>query len=131
MYADDSFHTLTRPEQFGLIVLSATLAAVLLVASWRTMTKRRAITRAAIAACLFYLFVWLSPQAYYAYYLILFDGLIWQNVIKPPPPLWSILEILTFQGPVTLSAHFKGLLGWALTILALVTPRLEQDRGRP
>jgi len=105
------------------------LAAILLFTAWRMMALRGPAARAGIAMSLFYLFVWLSPQAYYAYYLTVFDSLIWQNVIKPPP-LGSVFEILTFQGPATLSAHFKGLLGWALIMVALVVPRFQHhDRS--
>ena len=129
MYPDDSFHTLTLPGQLGLVCVSLALSAILLFIAWRAMARRGPMARAGIAVILFYLFVWLSPQAYYAYYLTVFDGLIWQNVIKRPPTLWSLFDILGFQGHMSLSAHSKGLLGWALIAMAFVAPRFRQDNG--
>ena len=75
MYAEDSFHTLSLLGQIGLVALSLFLACLLVLASWRLALRRRAAIRIALALCLLYLFVWLSPQVYYLYYLTLFDGL--------------------------------------------------------
>ncbi len=123
MYADDTFHTLTYPEQLGLILVSTGLAGGVFLIAWQLMVPQGRLIRAAIAASLFYLFVWLSPQAYYTYYLMVFDGLAWQMVIKAPPSPQAIFEIVTFQGPPTLAAHSKGLLGLTLMLIALGAPR--------
>ena len=75
MYAEDSFHTLSLASQIGLVVLSLLLAGLLIFASWRLALRRRLAARIAFAVLLLFLFVWLSPQVYYLYYLALFDGL--------------------------------------------------------
>jgi len=130
MYAHDSFHTLTLSGQLGLVCLSLLLSAVLLFIAWWAMARRGPIARVGIAASLFYAFIWLSPQAYYTYYLTLFDDLPWQNVIKPPPPFWAFVDLLTFQDAATLSAHSQGLLGWMLLVTAAATPHLRRIRRR-
>jgi len=123
MYTHDSFHTLTWPGQLGLISLSLILAAALLFIAWLMMARMTTIPRIGIAASLFYLFAWLSPQIYYTYYLTLFDKLPWQIVIKTPPTPWPLIELLAFQGPATLSAHSLALLGWTLIASILAVPR--------
>ena len=70
--------------------------------------------------CGFYLFVWLSPQIYYSYYLILFDGLPLQIVLQQPPSLTEILKLLSFSGQNTLSAHGKSILAYAMLIAAIL-----------
>lgn len=130
MYANDSFHTLTPLGQFGLALLSLGLTAVVLFAAWRFMGQRATAVRLALGVGLFYGFVWLSPQIYYGYYLMLFEGLPWQNVLKPPPGPLSLLVLIAFQGSATLSAHALGLLGWSLIAMALAKPHLHRLRKR-
>ena len=135
MYANDSFHTLTLAGQIGLVALSLTFAATTLFTAWWMMakalektpgkTKFTFMARLAIAASFFYLFVWLSPQLYYTYYLLLFDDLPWQLVIKAPPAPRPLVDLLAFQGPTTLSAHTKGVLGWLLFVIAIASPRRQ------
>lgn len=126
MYAEDSFHTLSLASQIGLVVLSLLLAGLLIFASWRLALRRRLAARIAFAVLLLFLFVWLSPQVYYLYYLALFDGLPWQIVIKLPPSPVELLGFLTFQGDATLSAHGKGLLGWCMILAAGLGERARQ-----
>ena len=79
------------------------------------LTKRLVLPlRIAVAALLFFAFVWLSPQVYYTYYMTLFDGLPWQVVVKDPPSWRRLLGLMSFGGQVNLSAHSQGVLGWLL-----------------
>lgn len=110
-YVGDSFHTLSRGEQLGLVGLSVFLGGWMIALVCRLTGPVRAMV-------LFWAFVWLSPQVYYTYYLTIFDGLPWQIVIRDPPGPTTILHLLTFRGE-TLSDHGKGLLGWGLIGLAL------------
>jgi hypothetical protein len=111
-YTEDSFHTLTGMEQLGLVGLTLVLSIGLLALGGRL----RGVVWAFI---LFWGFVWLSPQVYYLYYQVIFDGLPWQIVVKTPPGPGRILNLLTFQGAGTLSDHGKGVLGWGLIGMAL------------
>ena len=65
----------------------------------------------------FWLFVWLSPQVYYQYYRLIFDGLPVQWVVGRPE-LGEAMRLLTFTGPANLSAHGQGVLGWAMLCVA-------------
>lgn len=129
MYEGDSLFTLTVPGQIGLLLLSISLTVGVLALTW-LLTKRRAIGwRLGIAAILFYLFIWISPQIYYQYYLLIIDGLPWQIVVKSPPGPAHLAELLSFTFRPNLSAHSKGALGWALLALAIFRPRLAQARN--
>lgn len=81
---------------------------------------RRPVWQRLLAAlALFWLFVWLSPQIYYGYYLLIFDGLPIQSVIKLPPGPGHMVRLLTFTEEASLSRHGQGLLGWLLIASAL------------
>lgn len=118
MYEGDSFYTLSAIGQVGLVLLSATLTAILL---WFVVMVRwlRLPLRLGLAALLFFGFVWLSPQVYYTYYMALFEGLPWQVVIKDKPSAQALWKLLTFQGKATLSAHSQGVVGWVLIAIAV------------
>lgn len=118
MYPDDSFFTLSVGGQIGLAALSASLTVFTLFLFWRIAGGRPVAVRLGLALVFFFLFVWLSPQVYYLYYLILFDGLPFQSVLKAPPGPGALLDLLTFQDRATLSAHSKGALGWILILIA-------------
>ncbi len=123
MYEGDSFHTLSVIGQIGLVFLSAALTAIIL---WFAMVVMRWLPlplRLFLAVLLFFGFVWLSPQVYYTYYMTLFEGLPWQVVIKDPPSAETLWKLMSFQGQATLSAHSQGLLGWALTAIAVFRAR--------
>lgn len=120
MYQGDSFFTLTGWGQVGLAFLSVVLAVGMLsLCLW--LAKGRA--RVVIALVLFWLFVWLSPQVYYAYYRIIIEGLPQQWVIGWPR-CGEAFGYLTFTGPGTLSAHGQGLLGWLMILLALFRSKI-------
>lgn len=119
VYDGDSFFTLSLAGQAGLIVLSTFLSACAIWAGWRISQDRRIFTRILIALAALYLFAWLSPQIYYGYYLIIFDGLPLQIVVQSPPPPGEVARLLSFQANSTLSDHSKGALGWLLILACL------------
>ncbi len=103
-------------------MLSATLALLTLWAARRVMRRNSVLGRLATALVAFALFVWLSPQVYYAYYLMIFDGLPLQWVIGWPA-LRDVVDLATFTGPANMSAHSQGLLFWVLIGLAIRAPK--------
>lgn len=127
VYDGDSFFTLSLMGRVGLIALSALLTAVTIWLSWRLAgrigRRRRLVTRVLIALAALYLFTWLSPQIYYGYYLMIFDGLPLQVVVGPPPSPATVAQHLTFQSNATLSDHGKGALGWLLIAASLIPAR--------
>ena len=119
MYDGDSFFTLGVAGQIGLLIVSLLMAAAALGITRLMTFHRPLILRPFIWAVLFISFIWLSPQGYYTYYRLIFDGLPAQSVIQAPPPPEEILALLTFTGPVTLSAHSVGVLGWLMFVVAV------------
>ena len=121
-YGEDSLFTLGPAQVAGVLALSALLAAVALWGVGRAR-RRGQVAALAVAVVLFWAFDWLSPQAYYAYYRAIIDGLPAQWVVGwPPPGLGRVLRLLTFTGPADLSTHGRGLLGWALLARAAWPP---------
>jgi hypothetical protein len=120
MYADDSFNTLTTIQQIGLTTVSVLLCVVCIFFCYQLIKNKSLLIRLLISIGVFFLFVWLSPQVYYTYYLMIFDDLPFQIVIKQPPSPWALIQLLTFQSKVSLSDHSKAILGWVLIIMALV-----------
>jgi len=120
MYDGDSFFTLSVWGQVGLACLSVALAAICLLVQW---SFARWLWGFVLAALIFYVFVYVSPQVYYTYYRFIFDGLPAQWVISPPG-LGEIINLLTFRSGSNLSAHSQGALGWSLIGVALIRFRL-------
>ncbi|MEO1020323.1 MAG: hypothetical protein AAFY56_21935, partial [Pseudomonadota bacterium] len=126
MYAGDSFFTLNSFGQVGLAVLSGALALACLIAVngiLRRITFEKWLVRllAGLTATwmLFWLFLWLSPQIYYAFYALMIDGLPAQIVIKAPPSLTQLLNLLLFEARPTMADHGRGVLGWLLMIFTV------------
>lgn len=114
MYNQDSFFTLTILGQVGLLGLSLVLFGALI---WGMACIRASwYLKLIVAVVGFFFFAWLSPQVYYSYYLLLFDGLPIQLVIGTPPSLNDILRLITFRGPQNLSSHGQGILAWGMII---------------
>jgi hypothetical protein len=118
MYRDDSFFTLGLLEAAGLLAVTALLVLTMLALA-RRLCRGRPVRRLLAATGLFWVFLWLSPQVYYAYYQIIFDGLPVQIVIGWPPGAETVLRRLAFAGPATLAAHGQGVLGWVLVVGAV------------
>ena len=118
MYGDDSFYTLNLIARLGLLAVSAALTLMLVLIACVCMRRQRGPVRVAIATLLFSIFVWVSPQIYYEYYQLIFNGLPRQWVIVSLPAFNDLLGLITFMGPQTLSAHTLGALFWILIWLA-------------
>ena len=87
MYLEDSFFTLSPPQQVGLIAVSVNLMLISFWVLYRLSRNYSVLVRLPMALALFYLFVWVSPQAYYQYYRLIFLDLPQQLVIKGAPPI--------------------------------------------
>ncbi|MEL7257221.1 MAG: hypothetical protein AAFN80_05170 [Pseudomonadota bacterium] len=120
MYTEDSFFTLGTGGQIGLALLSVCLFALCLALVFYLGRSWRRLPRIGLAIALFWAFEWLSPQIYYQYYILVFDGLPWQIVIKSPPSPERIAKLLLFSHDPSLSAHGRGLLAWAMIAIALL-----------
>ena len=121
MYEGDSFFSLTLAGQVGLISVSAGLA---LLTIWAFVTCARhlpLVARLLLALCLFWLFVWLSPQVYYLYFMVLTGALPLQVVVHLPPRPDTIVKLLGFAGNASLALHAQGLFGWLLIAVSLIT----------
>lgn len=119
MYDADSLYTLTSWGQIGLAIVSLLFAAIALGFTRLLVLRRPLVIRIPVWLVAFITFVWASPQGYYIYYRMIFDGLPAQSVIKAPPPPEEILGLLTFTGPVSLSTHSIGVLGWLMFVVAM------------
>ena len=104
MYRDDSLFTLELLEMAGLLAVSAVIVLGMLALA-RRFCRGKWWRRLALAVVLFWLFLWLSPQVYYAYYQIIVDGLPVQIVIGWPPGAETVVRRLVLAGPATLAAH--------------------------
>ncbi|WP_390910941.1 hypothetical protein [Pseudosulfitobacter sp. SM2401] len=118
MYQADSFFTLSITDQIFLGWLSLILFSGAIWAM--TRVKGMWALRLLIALLSFWLFVWLSPQIYYLYYIMIIDGLPVQWVIRTAPSPVHIIQLLTFWTNDTLSAHSQGVLGWAMIAAAAI-----------
>lgn len=116
--------------QFGLAVLSGLLATVLVALAYGLSRRLSVTLRLALWAVLITGFVWFSPQVYYSYYRAIIPGLPVQSVVGAPPDLATIVELLSFTGRATLSAHSTGVLGWLMLAAALWRPRFLDRPGR-
>ena len=119
MYRDDSFFTLGIAEAAGLLALTAALAYCMLKLTLRMCRRGKLWQRLAWAAGLFWGFLWVSPQIYYLFYQLIFQGLPVQLVIDWPPGAETVLRRLAFAGPATVAAHAQAVLGWAMLAAAV------------
>ena len=120
MYSGDSFFSLTMMGRTGLIILSLTLAALTVSAFVISASRLPRPPRLLLALLFLWVFLWLSPQAYYLYYMMLIDGLPLQNVVQMPPGPSEVVRLLSFGGKTGLAQHSQGLLGWALILFSLL-----------
>ncbi len=120
MYAGDSFFSLTMTGRVGLTVLSLVLAALTLSVFVKIACHLSRPARLMLALLVLWVFVWLSPQIYYLYYLVLIDGLPLQNVVQMPPGPTDIMRLLGFGGKASLAHHSQGLMGWMLILISLL-----------
>ncbi len=97
------------------------LGALMLWVCWRMARHLRIVARLLLALGLFVVFDWLSPQIYYLWYLVIFDGLPLQWVAGYLPRPLDAAKILALMGPDSLSAHARTLLGWGMIGVALLS----------
>ncbi len=138
-YEGDSFYTLGATERFGLIGLTIVLSGTLLILgtckshflynSSYSCTFSKVIPSPKISIplldliasfVLIYLFIWLSPQAYYSYYLIIFNDLPLQIVIKEGPGFNELGNLILMTDQSTLSQNGQGLLGRSLLLQVIL-----------
>ncbi len=132
IYERDTFFELTLLGRAGLTMLSILLAFIVVYIAF-ALYKHGPRQKPGIglglrlftATTLLWLFLWLSPQAYYLYYQTIFDGLPWQIVIMTPPSISDLGDILLFQGRNSLAEHSKAGLGWILILGALIATRMR------
>lgn len=127
MYDGDTFFSLTMTARVGLGFLSAVLAALTAAAFIKVGCRMSRPVRLLLAPVFLWLFVWLSPQVFYLYYMAVFDDLPLQNVVQAPPGPGEILRLLGFAGTARLSHHAQGLLGWGLIVLACLGERVGRS----
>lgn len=123
MYDGDSFFSLTMAARFVLVFLSMGLAALTAAAFIKITCRLAWLVRLLLAPVFLWVFVWLSPQVFYLYYMTLFDNLVLHNVVQLPPRPSQIMQLLSFTGKTALSQHATGLLGWGLIVLAILGER--------
>lgn len=119
MYSDDTFFHLSIPGQIGLAILSALLCIITVWIFHKTSSRFGLLVKVLLAIVFLWTFTWVSPQIYYLYYWVIFDGLPLQSVIQTPPSVAEILAYITFSGEQNLSAHSKGVLFWILIFVAV------------
>lgn len=105
----------------GLVTLSAVLSFATFFAAHRAhkaaqarISRYRLIPHITIAAALFWLFMWLSPQVYYLFYMACLPGLPAQIVIGWPPFPARLMQLLWIDFSADLPPIAQGLLGWTL-----------------
>lgn len=123
IYAEDSFFTLGYGARIGLVVLSLVLSALCVTFVWWASDGLKRVWRVLFALGAFWVFIWLSPQVYYTYYITIFDDLPWQNVIKAPPSFLDLARIVSFTDRANFSAHGQGLLAWAMVLAGVLRRR--------
>ena len=123
MYDSDSFFSLTMAARIGLVFLSFGLAALTAAAFIKITCRLAWPLRLLLAPVFLWIFVWLSPQVFYLYYMALFDHLPLHNVVQSPPRPSQIMHLLSFAGKASLSQHAAGLFGWGLIVLAFLGER--------
>lgn len=127
MYDGDTFFSLSMAARIGLVFLSAALAVLTAAAFIKVGYRLSWPVRLLLAPVFLWLFVWLSPQVFYLYYMAVFDDLPLQNVVQVPPGPGEILRLLGFAGKAHLAHHAQGLLGWGLIVLACLGERVGRS----
>lgn len=123
MYAGDSFWTLNGAGQAGLALLSVLLALVMLRLA--LLGQGPVWRRVARALLLWWLFLWLSPQVYYAFYWSVIPDLPVQLVVGRPPGPAELGKLLAFLD-TSIADHCRGALGWGMVLVAVLGTRVRR-----
>lgn len=115
-FEQDSFFDLTPWGQTGLALISLVMGLGML---WLAWIVGRSVAWALWVCVLFWLFLWLSPQVYYTYYLTLFEFLEQQIVVTWPPigPEAFLYGVAGEYGS-TLRGIGQGVMFWGMMALA-------------
>ena len=127
IYAEDSFFTLGSGGRVALVCLTVVLSAFCLWLVWYLAEGFGRFTRVLLSLALLWLFLWVSPQAYYMLYYAIIDGLPLQWVVQSPPTPIKLAKLMSFTDRATLSEHGQGVLGWMMMIVALLRRRPRTD----
>ncbi len=122
-YAGDSFFTLGQGGRIGLVLLSLVLMGLCVALVWRLVRGVGRVWRVLIALGVFWAFLWLSPQIYYAYYWMIFEDLPVQIVVGTPPGIADVARLATFTDRASLAHHGQGAFAWLLLLVALARRR--------
>lgn len=119
MYSEDTFLHLTVPGCIGLIYISLFLSAFTVGIYWKISIRFELPIKLLLALVFTWMFIWISPQAYYFYYIQIISDLPLQNVIQTSPSFSEVSNTIAFSGQSNLSNHGKGIVFWAMMLIAL------------
>jgi hypothetical protein len=107
-----------------LVALSLGLSLAMLVVVRLAARRPNLVSvRLAVALLLFWAFLWLSPQIYYAYFMGIIPGLPAQVVVRAPPGPIELARLLVLQVKPTLAHHGQAALGWLMLVVAAFAGR--------
>lgn len=126
-YQGDSFHTLGPLQAGGLILLSGLMVCGVLFFTMKAFDGLQYYLRdpfsglsiLPVAVLAFMLWDFLAPQVYYAYYLLIFDGLPLQWVLHPDRILERLIAFVTPGPKVSLADDTAALMLHALILLGI------------
>lgn len=125
MYAQDTFFHLSLLGRTGLAFLSLLLGIITIWIFLKISSRFARPVKVCLAVVFLSVFIWLSPQIYYFYYLMIFEDLPTQIIIQWPPSISEIYRVITFSGNANLSEHSKGALFWIMIIISLTKPSIK------
>ena len=109
--------------RIGLVILSSVLVTFCFGIVWRCVKGWGRVWRVVFALGVFWGFLWLSPQVYYAYFWMIFENLPVQIVVRTPPGVGEVARLLSFTGKASLAQQGQGVFGWLLIATALLRGR--------
>ena len=120
MFEGDTYLVLVEDGEVALAVLSGALT-FLAVAAVRLLRRYVTVPAAvpALGIVSWWVFVWLTPQAYYLLYMALIEGLEFRWVIGWPPGPDRLFALLTFRAHATGLDVALGVVGWVMCLVAL------------
>lgn len=142
-YSGDTLHNLSLIGRIGLVLLTLVLVVLLISVSMVKSRMLQQMPRASHGAAaaifmmdllltflLFAAAVTLVPQVYYTYYLLLFDFLDQQWIIKPSALVraWHSLSMSAQAGS---SSHAVGFSGWWLMVIVILSWLRHAALARP
>ena len=118
-----------------MISVSAILTCLTIYAAHRAhlaLRSRRGWQRLflhlAVAGATFFVFIWLSPQIYYLFYMACLPDLPAQIVVGRPPSATELAQLLWIDLTADLPPIAQGLLGWILLAQAVSQALVDSAR---